>query len=255
MDSVKNRVILVLVLALLSSAAFVIQAQLDKGSQPIEGPKELVAQYFDRWKNHGESFFDLLDEDAVWTVTGRSPVSGVYHGKTDFLENAVQPILKQLDTPIQPELISLTSDGHFVWLHFKAAAKAINGSSYVNTYVWKMEFKNGKITKGFAFLDTYELTVLMKAKKTSKAMKNTMEETQGYLGMWVTEDGYIRHELLPNNRYDEDRGKRESAYQGRYKVTGNHIEYIDDTGFTADGDFVDEKTLHHGGYIFHKKLE
>ncbi|QII47057.1 hypothetical protein GVT53_02265 [Flagellimonas oceani] len=118
-----------------------------------------------------------------------------------------------------------------------------------------MEFKNGKITKGFAFLDTYELTVLMKAKKTSKAMKNTMEETQGYLGMWVTEDGYIRHELLPNNRYDEDRGKRESAYQGRYKVTGNHIEYIDDTGFTADGDFVDEKTLHHGGYIFHKKLE
>jgi hypothetical protein len=29
-----------------------------------------------------------------------------------------------------------------------------------------------------------------------------------YIGMWVTKDGYIRHELLPNNRYDEARGDR-----------------------------------------------
>lgn len=59
-----------------------------------------------------------------------------------------------------------------------------------------------------------------------------------YVGMWMTEDSYIRHELLPNGRYDEARGNRESAYCGRYEVTGNHIEYRDNTGFTADGDFV-----------------
>lgn len=74
-----------------------------------------------------------------------------------------------------------------------------------------------------------------------------------YVGMWVTDDGRVRHELLPNNRYDEARGNRESAYQGRYEVTGNHIEYWDDTGFTADGDFVDENTLHHGGMILRRK--
>jgi hypothetical protein len=34
-----------------------------------------------------------------------------------------------------------------------------------------------------------------------------------YVGMWVTEDGYIRHELLPNGRYDEARGNRQSTYQ------------------------------------------
>jgi hypothetical protein len=33
-----------------------------------------------------------------------------------------------------------------------------------------------------------------------------------YIGMWVTADGYVRHELLPNGRYDEARGDRESAY-------------------------------------------
>ena len=32
-----------------------------------------------------------------------------------------------------------------------------------------------------------------------------------YVGMWVTADGYIRHELLAGGRYDEARGKRKSA--------------------------------------------
>ena len=73
-----------------------------------------------------------------------------------------------------------------------------------------------------------------------------------YVGTWVTKDGYIRHELLANNRYDEARGERESAYQGRYKVTGNHIEYWDDTGFTADGEFIDD-VLYHAGMVLYRQ--
>ncbi|ANK76670.1 Atu4866 domain-containing protein [Ensifer adhaerens] len=73
-----------------------------------------------------------------------------------------------------------------------------------------------------------------------------------YAGMWVTADGNIRHALLPNGRYDEARGRRESAYQGRYVVTGDHIEYWDDTGFTADGDFVDG-VLYHAGMVLYRK--
>ena len=74
-----------------------------------------------------------------------------------------------------------------------------------------------------------------------------------FTGLWVTEDGRVRHELLPNGRYDEARGDRESAYRGRYEIRGNHIEYWDDTGFTADGDFVDADTLHHGGMILRRR--
>ncbi|EDM36940.1 hypothetical protein PBAL39_18739 [Pedobacter sp. BAL39] len=83
-------------------------------------------------------------------------------------------------------------------------------------------------------------------------MKKTIEETKDYIGMWVTEDGFVRHELLPEGRYDEARGNRQSAYQGDYWVTGDHIEYKDDTGFVADGDFRDG-ILYHGGMIFHKE--
>jgi hypothetical protein len=81
---------------------------------------------------------------------------------------------------------------------------------------------------------------------------NQTMAAHSFVGMWVTEDGRVRHELLPNGRYDEARGGRKSAYQGRYEVRGTHIDYWDDTGFTADGDFIDD-VLHHGGMILRRR--
>ncbi|GAA4208423.1 hypothetical protein GCM10022252_73480 [Streptosporangium oxazolinicum] len=73
-----------------------------------------------------------------------------------------------------------------------------------------------------------------------------------YVGMWVTADGHIRQMLLANGRYDEARGERESAYTGAYRIVGTRIEYVDDTGFSADGTF-DGDVLHHGGYVFYRE--
>ncbi|MFD0899059.1 Atu4866 domain-containing protein [Actinomadura sediminis] len=68
-----------------------------------------------------------------------------------------------------------------------------------------------------------------------------------HVGMWVTADGRIRQELLPNGRYEEERDGRERAYTGRYTVTGDHIDYFDDLGFTATGDVRD-------GVLYHEHL-
>lgn len=70
--------------------------------------------------------------------------------------------------------------------------------------------------------------------------------------MWVTADGDIRHELLLGGRYVEARGDMERAYTGRYTVTGTHIDYADDTGFTADGDFRNG-ILYHAGMILYRE--
>lgn len=85
-----------------------------------------------------------------------------------------------------------------------------------------------------------------------KADETKMQANHSYVGLWVTKDGFIRHELLPNGRYVEARGARERAYEGRYEVSGTHIEYWDDTGFTADGDFIDD-VLHHAGMVLKRK--
>ena len=70
--------------------------------------------------------------------------------------------------------------------------------------------------------------------------------------MWITAENHIRQELRADGRYDEARGERESAYTGRYEVTGDHIDYWDDTGFTADGQFKDD-VLYHGGCVFYRE--
>ncbi|WP_084299322.1 Atu4866 domain-containing protein [Dyadobacter tibetensis] len=89
--------------------------------------------------------------------------------------------------------------------------------------------------------------------KTNKLDSAKIEDTKAYLGKWVTEDGYIKHYLLPNSRYKETRGNKENAYQGTYQVTGNHIDYKDDTGFTADGEFKNG-ILYHAGMVLYKEI-
>ncbi|WAP70602.1 Atu4866 domain-containing protein [Jiella pelagia] len=79
------------------------------------------------------------------------------------------------------------------------------------------------------------------------------QATHPYVGLWVTADGHIRHELLPDGRYDEARGGRTHADRGSYRVSGSHIDYVDDTGFTADGDFVEDDVLHHAGMVLTRK--
>ncbi|CCF20134.1 conserved exported protein of unknown function [Pseudorhizobium banfieldiae] len=67
-----------------------------------------------------------------------------------------------------------------------------------------------------------------------------------YVGLWVSQDDYIRYELLPNGRYFESHGFRERVYHGEYRVTGDHIDYKDDSGFIADGEFRND-VLYHAG--------
>jgi hypothetical protein len=89
------------------------------------------------------------------------------------------------------------------------------------------------------------------AQMTRQSNPSAERQAHPYVGMWMTADRRVRHHLLPNGRYDEARGNRESAYQGRYEVRGNEIFYWDDTGFTADGTFIDD-VLHHGGMVLYR---
>lgn len=81
---------------------------------------------------------------------------------------------------------------------------------------------------------------------------NPAEQPHSFIGTWVTADGYIQQELFADGHYEEARGNRKKAYTGRYTISGNHIKYEDDLGFTATGDFSGNDTLYHGGYVFYK---
>lgn len=121
-----------------------------------------VHQAFINWQQGKGTVFDLLAPDAVWTVAGSSPVSAVYHGKTDLLDKAVRPITARLATPISPTVQSIVAQDDVVVVLWSGKATALDQQPYNNTYLWHMTFKDGQISAVTAFLDTYVLDDLMR---------------------------------------------------------------------------------------------
>jgi hypothetical protein len=68
------------------------------------------------------------------------------------------------------------------------------------------------------------------------------------VGVWIDRKDFLHQELTADGRYDETRGGRPHAYQGRYWIDGDRIDYLDDLGFWAYGEFQDDE-LHHAGYV------
>jgi hypothetical protein len=75
--------------------------------------------------------------------------------------------------------------------------------------------------------------------------------TEDRLGTWIDENDFVHQHLTNDGRYDETRGGRAHAFQGSYWIEGDRIDYRDDLGFWAFGEFVGD-TLHHAGYTFHR---
>lgn len=90
------------------------------------------------------------------------------------------------------------------------------------------------------------------SKRKQEIRKDIDVKEHKYTGLWVTGDGHVRHELLPDGRYVEARGTLERAYEGEYTISDHHIDYKDDTGFTADGDFHDG-ILYHAGMVLYRR--
>ena len=245
---------LLLVVAMMVS--FFTEASSDKAI--TEKNKAFISQAFAKWAAGGSTFFqEVLSEDVVWTIKGSSPAAGTYKGRAVFIEQAVAPFAARLSSFVKPKVNDIWAEGDDVVVYWDGSAVAKDGKPYNNSFVWIFRIKDLRATEVIAFLDLTQYDDVMNRIPLPTSFDQQgdkpMSAQHPYLGMWVTADGRIRQQLLANGRYDEARGSRESAYQGRYEVKGNQIDYWDDTGFTADGVFVDQNTLHHGGMIFYRR--
>jgi hypothetical protein len=79
------------------------------------------------------------------------------------------------------------------------------------------------------------------------ASHGSADAPRSRVGAWVDTTGFLVQELTEDGRYDETRGGRPHAFQGRYWIDGDRIDYLDDLGFYAFGQF-DGDQLHHAGY-------
>jgi ketosteroid isomerase-like protein len=119
--------------------------------------KALVATAFDAWATGTGGVFDLLADDAVWTIVGNSPVSRTF-SRQEFLDTVIGPFNARLATPLVPTVHALYADGDTVIAYFSGSGTARDGKPYNNTYTWYLTMDGGRVVKAIAFFDTIEFT-------------------------------------------------------------------------------------------------
>ena len=237
----------------------------DSGNTETDDNRQFITQAFEQWADGRGSFFqDVLAPDMVWTIEGSGPSAGRYDGRQAFIDQAVRPFITRLSTPVRPVSWQVWADGKHVIVRWFGEGMARDGTPYRNNYVWILRLQNGKAIEVTAFLDLLPYDDVLRRipaviEKKPEEIENEKPQQEAvmqqhiYIGMWITADGNIRHELLPNGRYDEARGSHKSVYQGRYEIKANNIYYWDDTGFTADATFVSSDELHHAGMVLYRQ--
>jgi len=116
--------------------------------------KALVAAGFAAWSAGTGSPFELLADDASWTIVGRSDASKTYPTKAAFMDEVIRPFNARMSQGIKPTIRSLNVDGDSVIIFFDASGIARDGKPYTNTYAWFWELRDGRVVKAHAFYDS-----------------------------------------------------------------------------------------------------
>ena len=122
--------------------------------------RAIIQSSFDAWRSGTGGPFDLLAEDARWTIEGYSLVAKTYPTKEAFMSEVIRPFNARMKSPLKPTIRTLYSDGDTVIVFFDARSVARDGKPYVNTYAWFLDMRDGRIVRASAFFDSIEFNDL-----------------------------------------------------------------------------------------------
>jgi ketosteroid isomerase-like protein len=116
--------------------------------------KAIVLASFEAWKAGSGSPYDLLADDAQWTIVGHSLASKTYPSREAFMSEVIRPFNARMSAGLKPSIRHIYTDGNTVIVFFDASGTARDGKPYANTYAWFLELRNGKVVKASAFFDS-----------------------------------------------------------------------------------------------------
>ncbi len=123
--------------------------------------KQLVRSYFQAISDNQPSVaWDLLAEDAIWTVGGHSPLTGSYT-KHELAKLTEDKILARLPDGMRIELGRLVAEGDLVAAEFTSTGAREDGKIYNNHYLFLLTIKDGKLWRCTEYLDTYHYVELI----------------------------------------------------------------------------------------------
>lgn len=119
-----------------------------------ENNKSIVQKAFDAWASGTGSPYDLLADNATWTITGNSLASKTYPSRETFISEVIRPFNARMSVGLKPIIRNLYAEGDAVIVFFDASGTARDGKLYTNTYAWFLDMEGGKITNASAFFDS-----------------------------------------------------------------------------------------------------
>ena len=116
--------------------------------------KAVVQASFDAWRAGTGSPYDLLADDASWTIVGHSVASKTYPSKEAFMSEVIRPFNARMSGGLKPTIRQIYAEGDTVIIFFDASGTARDGKPYRNTYAWFLDLRDGKVVNAFAFFDS-----------------------------------------------------------------------------------------------------
>lgn len=124
--------------------------------------KRFVEQIFRRWEA-GDSapFFAALAPDVIWTAKGRTPISGTFHGKKNYLEKVYHPLLDIFTGPTTCQIERILAEDRVVIVEWHGETPTKRGP-YVQDYCWliKVNEAGDAIIEVTGYFDTARVEAL-----------------------------------------------------------------------------------------------
>jgi uncharacterized protein len=101
------------------------------------------------------AFLAAVHDDVDWTVMGTHPLAGHYTSKADFVAATYERLKRILVGDSMMTITSVLMAGETAIVEMRGRATAKSGDPYNNVFCWICTFKDGKIAKVRAYLDSW----------------------------------------------------------------------------------------------------
>lgn len=136
------------------AAVLALQGARAQGADEAERNRALVTKGMQAWADGTGSPYDLLADDARWTITGNSLAAKTYPTKEAFMSEVIRPFNARMRERLIPTVHRYYAEGDSVVIHFDAAGVARDGEPYRNTYAWILRLEDGRIVEAHAWFDS-----------------------------------------------------------------------------------------------------
>lgn len=117
--------------------------------------KELVTDLFAKWEaGDSSTFFDSVADDVIWTAIGKTPISGVSHGKKEYMEKTYLPLQAVFAGATSCRVKRILAENDTVVVEWHGETPLVTGGVYANDYCWVVRVIGEKLKEVTGYFDT-----------------------------------------------------------------------------------------------------